>query len=247
MLTETEKDELSRLISATYEVLGQPVTGTAIDFMVGDLSQYPVDAINNALAACRREVKGRFNLAEIINRIESEDGRPSPNEAWGIACSVYDEVESGMVSNEILEALSKAKHCGDKIAARMVFLESYQKICDRGRRDDAKPVWNMSLGSDPHGQECAIERALIAGQLTEVQAENLLPNLSAQQPQLTNLLESAATEAPTNEYAKKAMADLRSMFDKPKRKETKYDPDVINRELAKLKSKMKGGGESGSV
>ncbi len=175
MLTESEKDDLSRLITATYEVLGQAASAAAVNMMVGDLAEYSVDAINNALTKCRREVKGRFNLAEIINRIDSDDGRLSANEAWALACSLQDEAASGACTNEIMAALDISKDCHDQVAARMAFIEAYKRIIDIARNEGKPSQWFMSLGHDKAGRVPAIEKAVAAGRISQDRAQQLLP------------------------------------------------------------------------
>jgi hypothetical protein len=211
MHSDDEREQLSEAIAATYQVLGQTATPTALEFMVGDLSIYPVAAILSALESCRREVGGRFVLKEIIARIEAEDGRLLPNEAWAVACQVSSESESAAVTDEIIEALNVANDCPDQISGRMAFIDCYKRLCQKARNEGAKSVWFMSLGSDPAGRESAIEKALAAGRITQKKADFLLPNLAI--PQLTNLLASATEEAETNEHAAEALKGLREMFD----------------------------------
>lgn len=225
MLTENEKEELSRLISATYEVLGQSVTPTAINFMVNDLDNYSVDKINIALTACRREVKGRFNLAEIIGRIDTDDGRLLPNEAWAIACHIEDESESAAVTPEILTALSVSNECQDKIAGRMAFIDCYTRLC-KASRDKGEPAqWFMTLGTDRSKYEQAVQSAVDNNRISHQVAGNLLPDLRSE-PQLDNLLTSAKEVSGTNEHARNFLEDMRSLFE-PKRE---AKPDIVTPE-----------------
>lgn len=217
MLTDQEEDDLSRAITATYEVLGQTITPAAINMMVDDLSAYTVESIVSALGACRREVKGRFNLAEIIARMEAQDGRLLPNEAWAVACQVSSESGSAAVTKEIIAALNVANDCHDKVAGRMAFIDCYKRLCQKARDEGEPAKWFMSLGDDAAGRETAIQKAVSAGRITQKKAEFLLPNLT--QPMLTNLIASAAEKASTNKHAAEALKGMKEMFSstKPKR------------------------------
>lgn len=178
MLTSDEQKNVTNEISATYEVLGQSVTPAALKFMVGDLSEYSADQIGQALGKCRRECKGRFSLPEIISRMESTDGRLAANEAWALACSLQDESASGATTNEILEALSVSSDCSDQVAARMAFISAYDRIITEAREEGAPVKWFMSFGHDKAGRAPAIEKALIAGRISQDRAQQLLPDHS---------------------------------------------------------------------
>ena len=66
MLADFEQDRLVELLVATAEVIGDQLRPTTAVFMVSDLATYPLPALERALAACRRELKGRLSLAAIL-------------------------------------------------------------------------------------------------------------------------------------------------------------------------------------
>ena len=238
MLTNDEKDQLTELLMATYEMLGQSATVTAVNFMIKDLDQYSVDAINGAISRCRREVKSRFTLSEIIERIESDDGRLNANEAWAIACSIDDERTTAAVTPEILTALSVAQQCGDKIAGRMAFLECYNRLCQEARSKKEPVNWFMSMGTDKDQRAQAIGQAVTAGRIARTTANDLLPDLSDAKESMQNLITSTVKASSGNEYAKQCLSDLNAMFETPKIEQKKQRTiEEITQDLAAKKKR----------
>ena len=68
---------------ATSELMGQPISPIALEYMARDLNQYQERIVLEALNKLRRESRGRFTLAAIIEQIEllQPDGRPGVEEA----------------------------------------------------------------------------------------------------------------------------------------------------------------------
>lgn len=177
-MNREECKECLRVIHATAEVLGQEIKPAAASLMVQDLREYPMGEVSNALTRCRAEVRGKLTLQAIIERIPSANTFPSPNEAWAIALGATDENETVIWTSEIAEALGAAQpilDIGDKVGARMAFVEKYQKLLDTKKSTGAKPQWTASLGSDPARREDAISNAVRKGLLPPQEQENLLP------------------------------------------------------------------------
>ena len=69
-------------LAATAELMGQSISPLALEYMAKDLKQYPVEVVIEALNRLRRESKGRFMLAAIIETLERrwspDDSRSSP-------------------------------------------------------------------------------------------------------------------------------------------------------------------------
>lgn len=176
-------DQIARLalaICATAEVLGQLVSSDAAELMADDLADYPPEQVAAALKACRRELTGRLNLAAILQRVQSADGRPGKDEAWAIALTASDEHETVVMTSEIQQALAAAHPVlalGDKVGARMAFISAYERLVTQ-RRAEAKPAeWSVSLGFDPGRRVIAIESAMRAQLITQEAGQRLLADL----------------------------------------------------------------------
>lgn len=91
------------------------------------------------------------------------------NEAWAIVVDSMDESATVVMTKEIAEARGIAYEVythGDKIGARMAFLEAYNRIITHA----SSPEWFISRGHDKTRVEGAISRALQLGRITQDQA-----------------------------------------------------------------------------
>jgi hypothetical protein len=170
--------DLIKSLAVTAELCGTTLSRDAVKVMLNDLASYKPNLVIAALNKCRKELKGRLTLAEIISRID--DGRPGPEEAW--ASLPFDEDTSVVWSGEAIEAWGIAYpliSSGDLIAARMTFKEAYAKIVAKAR-DEMIPVkWQVSLGRCIEGREIALKKAVELGRISHQHADNLLPHKGA--------------------------------------------------------------------
>jgi hypothetical protein len=185
-------------LAATSELMGQPISPLALEYMAKDLKQFPVDTVIEALNKLRRESKGRLTLAAIVEKIEqlNPDGRPGADEAW--AMIPMDEYTSAVMTQEMAEALHIAQplmDAGDKIAARMSFKEAYGRIMDTNKRNGVKPTWFPSLGQDKEGRDTVLAEAVRLGRLSADHAIGLLPP-----EKIAPMLQSAGKETLALEY-----------------------------------------------
>ncbi len=171
--------ELAKAVAVTAELTGTNLSETAIQVMLDDLSRYPEVQVMGALTRCRRELKGRLTIADVISRLD--DGRPGVEEAWAMlpkdeqttAVWTVEMSQAGAVVHDLLDR-------GDEVAARMAFKEAYAKAC-QAARDRGEPVsWSASLGWDKGGRESVLKAAVIAGRLTDNQAKIYLPEVDFQ-------------------------------------------------------------------
>lgn len=165
---------LEEALILTAEVLGTPLSPAAAKLMLADLAPYPEPAVLEALARCRREVTGRLTLAAIIERLD--DGRPGPEAAW--AGCPRDEGETVVWTEEQREAFGVAAALlaeGDRVGARMAFLEAYRRLVAEARAARRPVTWAVSLGHDVAGREGPIREALAAGRLAARDAAGYLP------------------------------------------------------------------------
>jgi len=162
-------------LAVTAELCGTELSDAAAQIMCADLFQYPESAVLGALAKLRREHQGRLTLAAIITRLD--DGRPGVEEAWAIYPK--DEADSAAVTTEMQMAMSSAYSLiedGDRIAARMAFKESYERIVSQNRADRIPVRWEVSLGHEKAGREAALISAARKGLVGADHAMKLLPS-----------------------------------------------------------------------
>lgn len=169
-------ENLLKAIAVTAELTGTELSKPAATVMAMELAQYPEHKVLEALAKCRRELRGRMSLADIISRID--DGRPGPEEAWAmIAPALNDERVTIVVTEEMMHAfcLAASLH-DDHISARMAFKEAYAKNISTAR-DQCLPVkWRAILGHDPLGREAPLLAAVEQGRLGVTHVRGLLPH-----------------------------------------------------------------------
>lgn len=197
-------ENLLKAIAVTAELTDTDLSETAARVMADDLAQYDEGLIVKALTKCRKELRTRLTLAEIINRID--DGRPGPEEAW--AMIPKNEFGSVVWTSEMAEAFGvcyKQIEAGDLIQARLSFVESYKDKVARARDEGLKVKWLPSLGYDQNGRESVLMEAVDKGRLTASCAAKLLP-YNQGSTVANKLLELARHE---NGFVKIKAADLK--------------------------------------
>lgn len=162
---------LLEAIAVTAELTGTNLSEPAAKVMARDLAAYPERQILAALTRCRRELKGRLTIADVVTRLE--DGRPGPEEAW--AMIPKDEATSVVWTREMAEAYGIAQSLLENpVQARMAFLEAYRERV-RQARDAHVPIqWEPSLGHDPMGRDAILQEAVAKGRLTAPHARALV-------------------------------------------------------------------------
>lgn len=161
------RSDLSRTLALSCEFYGRTLSPAAADMLMEDLSEYRPDSVILAIKACRKELARFPTPADIIQRIEANDGRPGPEEAWAMIPS--DENGSTVWTTEMSAAFGAANpHLlnGDRVAARMAFLEVYKKCVKEARDARVPPTWSVSLGNDRSTHDGALREALRRNQIT---------------------------------------------------------------------------------
>lgn len=174
-------------VAVTAELTGTEMSPAAAKVMAEDLARYPEAWVLGALTRCRRELRGRLTLAEIINRID--DGRPGPDEAWAMLPRTEDQ--TAVWTEEMRNAYGAAAPLiaeDDMQAARFAFRESYAVLVQRARSEAKPAVWTVTLGHDPHARESVIVDAVQKGRLTADYAMRLLPYRDDPSPALKQLI-----------------------------------------------------------
>lgn len=193
MQTVDEQVELSRHVMATAELIGAVMTSTMVSLIVGDLEKYPFLACIDALKRCRADLSGKLTLKNITERIE--DGHLERNEAWGLALQSTNESATVVWTKEIQTAYEAAKPIlgsGDRVGARMAFMEAYDRLLASARATGKPSQWSVSIGWDAEARDQALESAVNLQRLTMDRAEALgykaAPALTADGKALAALL-----------------------------------------------------------
>lgn len=173
--------DIVRAVAVCAELTGTQLSEPAMRAFALDLSEHPKVAVLHALERCRRELRGRLTLADVLMRIAESDGRPSADEAW--AMCPLDEDASVVWTEEMARAWGVAQPIlDDRVAARMAFKAAYERFVADARQCNRPPHWFPSLGRDPAGREAALRSAVQAGRLSTQQATRLLPSYAAPSP-----------------------------------------------------------------
>lgn len=181
---------LLQAIAVAAELTGTQLSVGAASVMAQDLGGYPEQQVLGALDRCRKELRGRMTVADVITRLD--DGRPGPEEAW--AMLPRDEATSVVWNDEIAQAWGVVRHMieeGETVAARMAFLESYRAIVQRARDSGTAPAWTASFGRDRHGRESVLIAAAEKGLLPVDYVMKMLPNRGEAPAQVLAILKSA--------------------------------------------------------
>lgn len=191
-------ESLVKLVIATAEVMGAELSLDAARLMCEDLSRYPEPQVAGALTRVRRELRGRFTLAEVLSRLD--DGRPGPEEAWGMYPK--DEGATAVVTSEMHLAMRHAWPLlqeGDHVAARMAFREAYQRIVAQARDAGTPVVWEATLGHDRGAREAPLIEAVQQGRLSAGHVLHMLPAEARERVMLAAPEAHAQLSAPRTE------------------------------------------------
>lgn len=165
-----------KALAVTAELTNTALSTDAARVMADDLGRYPEFQVLGALQKCRRELKGRLTVADVVTRLN--DGRPGPEEAWsmiprGEEVTIVWTAEMAAASGAAGPLLEE----GDAIAARMAFLEAYRSRVAEARDAGVPIKWSASLGTDVRGREGPLLEAVQLGRISQDHAERLLPGI----------------------------------------------------------------------
>jgi hypothetical protein len=166
---------LLQAIAVTTDLTGTQMSPAAAKVMAEDLARYPEEQVLGALVRCRRELKGRLTIADVLTRLD--DGRPGAEEAW--SSIPKDEAGSVVWTEEMREAYSVASpliQAGDLVPARMAFLERYRAAVQRARDAHLGVEWSFSPGTDKSGRELALLDAAEKGRISVEAVQRMLPH-----------------------------------------------------------------------
>lgn len=186
-----EKSEILKALVVTIELCGgSELSQEALEVFVEDLSEYQDKEVMKALLRCRKEVRGRFSMADVISRITSP--WPTADEAWALCPK--GETESVVWFDECAFAYGATENLAtDQVARRMAFKDAYER--ELAQTDRKKPKWWSSLGTDKQHRARAIEDAISRGRLSEKSRALLPPAQEENKP--VKQLESTVGKGPS--------------------------------------------------
>lgn len=169
-------NKIIQALAVAAEVTGTTLTEAALNVMARKLAKFPeshaLAAIDAAMGAC----KYRLTLADILEHIPA--GRPTASEAWAIVPK--DERESAVLPAEAMTALGVANsliHAGDMVAARMAFIEAYNREVQESKFAQKPVKYVVLAGWDAKGREDAVKGAVRDRKLSITHAKKLMPEL----------------------------------------------------------------------
>lgn len=166
-MTDNDKPEFVSLLSASLEAYSKPLPSMPTIFLwFNVLKPYPIELVRNAFN--HHVAEGEFppvpaSIKARCDSITGGDGRPGPDEAWGIALLASDESETVVSNEEIAASLEAARpllEVRDRIAARRTFIDVYERITGRNRAAGVPVRWFASNGTDPVRRQVALEKAV---------------------------------------------------------------------------------------
>lgn len=162
------------LLCDTLGIWGETPSATLQAIWFRALAHHPFATVEQAFSAHLRDPQnGKFapKPAHIVAQIEqavANDGRPEANEAWALALQSTDENDTVVWTVEASEAMSAARpilDLGDKVGARMAFIEAYTKLVRDARQNRVPTQWQVSEGFDRDRRRVAVAQAIELGRI----------------------------------------------------------------------------------
>lgn len=199
-MRSTDKQEFATLISRTWRFYGKTPTGEDTADWFDLLESFPLEAV---AAAFKRHLtdpeRGQYppkpaDVIRHLNGMTPSDGRPGPDEAWGLLLRfINNEADTGLYSEEMRagwEACDPILKLGDEVGARKCFIETYARAVQDARQQHRPARWTVTLGTDPALRQQRLVEAVEARRIGRDQVTALLPGPApASLDQVAGLLE----------------------------------------------------------
>jgi len=225
-MNNNEKQEFFNVITKTSDLYDKKISKERVSVYWDALCHRDLDDIKSAINKHIQDSnRGRFFPlpADVSAQLPKElDAWLNANEAWAVCPK--DEYTSAASCDEICQARDVAKdliNMGDMVAARMAFIEHYNRLMQAAKDEGRKPTWFPSYGFDKETRYAAdrevVERknlALPPGQkLALPEPENV------KQIEFKDLLKLEAEHNPKIDKAAKAkrVAGLRNILKRGKK------------------------------
>jgi hypothetical protein len=176
-VTNHTRNDVIKMLATMATIMpgGERVTEDSAKLIMHDLEAFDPNDLVFALNSIRREQSRFPTISEILARVQANDGRPGPEEAWALCPK--DDAASAYVNDEIMEAWGVASGLLDvsKYDARKAFGETYARIVQERRASAIKPKWWLTQGYEKNGRAIALRAAIEKGRISVDAAQLLLP------------------------------------------------------------------------
>ena len=206
-----EKQEFFDVLTKTSDLYDKKIERARVSVYWDALKHRTLDDIKDAINRHVQDAdRGRFFPlpADISAQLPNElNAWLSANEAWA-ACP-KDEYCSVALCEEIGQALHSVQDLienGDTIAARMAFIEYYNRLMEGAKREGRKPQWFPSYGFDKENRHIADRKVIEYKNLALPSNKKLaLPEPeNVKQIEYKGLLKLEAEHKPENKAKHKA-------------------------------------------
>jgi hypothetical protein len=173
----------AQIWASAWEQVGKPITPGAIELAFEALRDHELIDIRRALTVHMRDPqRGRFapTVADVVAATAAFDASaawPTPDEAWAICVRTYDEADTAVVFDEIMQAREIAQpvmDLGDEVGARMAFRDAYGRIVGAAKLAGSKPRWWVTQGYNRELRDMRIAEAIRVGRLPRSHGAALL-------------------------------------------------------------------------
>lgn len=223
-MIDNEKNEFLDVINKTADLYDKTIERSRVSVYWEALKHRTLADIKTAINKhVQDSLRGRFFPlpADVSHQLPNElNAWLNANEAWA-ACP-KDEIQSSAMCDEMSQALFIAQDLindGDMIAARMAFIEYYNRLMDAAKSEGRKPKWFPSYGMDKDLRYKADREIVERKNLALPKSEWLeLPQLQGtQQIEFKDLLKLEAEHNPEPKEKHRAshsvgMTDLRNIL-----------------------------------
>jgi ribosomal protein L13 len=172
----------SDMLSDIAALYGKTLSTTQIAMWFRLMAGFTVEQVQGAFDAHARDATtGRFMPlpADLLGRLQTMDGRPTPEEAWSTAIQAMDEAVTVVWTTETAQAWSDVGQAlmdaGDKFNASRGFIAKYQEHVTNARKAGLEARWVVSQGHDKDLRHSALESAYKAGRISREMVVQMLP------------------------------------------------------------------------
>lgn len=214
----TDKASFGILVIGYFqEVYERAVTPALLSIWYETLKPYALDDIEAAFARyvadpeCCRFAPKPGDIVRYLAEPSADDGRPGPDEAWGLLVRlIRDERETGVLTDEMRAGWAACQpilDLGDEVGARKCFLAVYTRHVEDARQRGQRARWTVTLGTDPTLRQQRLTEAAQANRLSRDQVTALLPGPTpASLDQVAGLLEGPDAPRPVIDAAERLRA-----------------------------------------
>lgn len=184
-MNQDDFDQFGELLTSIAELYGRTIKPVQTAMYFRALSDFPLEAVQAALDAhAKCPERGRFfplpaDLLAKLEAVSTQDGRPSPEEAWSTAIQAMDEAATVVWTTETAQAWADVgqalMNAGYRFNAGRGFIAKYTELCAASRKRGQLVQWVVSQGTDKDLRHSALEAAFKVGRISRETCRQMLP------------------------------------------------------------------------